>query len=44
MLIEMADNMCRTYFGAHSVERPVLAAFGGTDAPFRHLGERSTRR
>jgi hypothetical protein len=43
MLIEMADNMCSTYFGGHSVERPVLAAFGGTDAPFRHLGERSTR-
>ena len=44
MLIEMADNMCRTYFGAQTVERPVLAAFGGTDAPFRHLGERSNRR
>jgi hypothetical protein len=43
MLIEMADNMCRTYFGAQSVERPVLAAFGATDAPFRHLGERTTR-
>jgi hypothetical protein len=43
MLIEMADNMCRTYFGAQSVERPVLAAFGITDGPFRHLGERLTR-
>jgi hypothetical protein len=43
MLIEMADNMCRTYFGAQSVERPVLAAFGSTEAPFRHLGERATR-
>ena len=44
MLIEMADNMCRTYFGAQSIERPTLAAFGSTDAPFRHLGERATRR
>jgi hypothetical protein len=43
MLIDMADNMCRTYFGAQSVERPVLAAFAGTDAPFRHLDERTTR-
>lgn len=43
MLIEMADNMCRTYFGAQSIERPVLAAFGGTESPFRHLGERATR-
>lgn len=43
MLIEMADNICRTYFGAQSLERPAYAAFGGTDAPFRHLGERSTR-
>jgi hypothetical protein len=43
MLIDMADNMCRTYFGAQSLERPAFAAFGNTDAPFRHLGERSTR-
>jgi hypothetical protein len=43
MLIEMADNMCRTYFGAQSLQRPVFAAFGNTNAPFRHLGERSTR-
>ena len=44
MLIEMADNMCRTYFGAQTIERPTFAAFGGTEAPFRHLGERSNRR
>lgn len=43
MLVEMADNMCRTYFGAQSIERPVYAAFGATDAPFRHLSERSNR-
>ncbi|WP_426343933.1 hypothetical protein ACN9MU_00030 [Pseudoduganella sp. R-32] len=43
MLIEVADNMCRTYFGAQSIERPALAAFGATDAPFRHLAERATR-
>ena len=43
MLIEMADNMCRTYFGAQSLERPAFSAFGSTDAPFRHLSERSTR-
>ncbi len=44
MLIEMADNMCQTYFGAQTIERPAYAAFGATDAPFRHLGERSNRR
>jgi hypothetical protein len=44
MLIEMADNMCRTYFGAQTIERPAYAAFGATDAPFRQLGERSNRR
>ena len=44
MLIEVADNMCRTYFGAQSLEKPAFAAFGVTDAPFRHLGERSNRR
>jgi hypothetical protein len=43
MLIEMADNMCRTYFGAQSLERPATAAFGNAEAPFRHLSERSTR-
>lgn len=43
MLIEVADNMCRTYFGAQSIEQPALAAFGATEAPFRHLGERTTR-
>lgn len=44
MLIEMADTMCRTYFGAQTVERPAFAAFANTDAPFRHLNERTTRR
>ena len=43
MLIEVADNLCRGYFGAQTLERPTLAAFGNTDSPFRHLGERSTR-
>lgn len=44
MLIEMADNMCRTYFGAQTVERPAFAAFANTESPFRHLNERTTRR
>jgi hypothetical protein len=44
MLIEMADNMCRTYFGAQTLERPVLASFAEAEAPYRHLDERSTRR
>ena len=43
MLIEIADSLCRGYFGAQTLERPTFAAFGNTDAPFRHLGERSTR-
>ena len=43
MLIEMADRMCRTYFGAQSLETPAYAAFGDAEAPFRHLGERSNR-
>jgi hypothetical protein len=44
MLIEMADNMCRTYFGAQTVDHPAFAAFANTDSPFRHLNERATRR
>lgn len=44
MLIEMADTMCRTYFGAQTVERPAYAAFANANAPFRHLNERTTRR
>ncbi len=44
MLIEMADNMCRTYFGAQTIERPAFAAFANTESPFRHLNERATRR
>lgn len=43
MLIEVADTLCRGYFSAQTLERPAFAAFGNTDAPFRHLGERSTR-
>jgi hypothetical protein len=44
MLIEMADHMCRTYFGAQTIERPAFAAFANTESPFRHLNERATRR
>jgi len=43
MLIEVADTLCRGYFGAQTPERPTFAAFGNTDSPFRHFGERSTR-
>jgi len=44
MLIEMADNFCRTYFSSQTLERPAYAAFAAADAPYRHLEERATRR
>lgn len=43
MLIEMADQMCRAYFGAETLERPTITAFAQGGEPFRHLSERSTR-
>lgn len=43
MLIDMADNLCRTYFGAETLNRPTQAAFASQSEPFRYLNERATR-
>lgn len=43
MLIDMADGVCGTYFGAETLNRPTLAAFSHVGQPYRYLEERATR-
>lgn len=43
MLIDMADGICGTYFGAETLTRPTSAALSNTGQPYRYLDERSTR-
>lgn len=43
MLIDMADGICGTYFGAETLNRPSLTALSNTGQPFRYLDERATR-
>jgi hypothetical protein len=43
MLIDMADGICTTYFGAETLNRPTQAAFGTVGQPYRYLDERVTR-
>lgn len=43
MLIDMADGLCRTYFGAETLNRPTQAALSTVGQPYRYLEERSTR-
>jgi hypothetical protein len=43
MLIDMADGICTTYFGAETLNRPTQAAFSNTGQPYRYLEERATR-
>lgn len=43
MLIDMADGLCRTYFGAETLNRPTQTAFAEIGQPYRYLDERSTR-
>lgn len=44
MLIDMADGLCRTYFGADTLNRPIQSAFAQSGEPYRYLDERVTRR
>jgi hypothetical protein len=43
MLIDMADGICTTYFGAETLNRPTQAAFSSVGQPYRYLDERVTR-
>lgn len=43
MLIDMADGICGTYFGAETLNRPSITALSDTGQPFRYLDERATR-
>ncbi|MBV8593227.1 MAG: hypothetical protein JOZ27_02880 [Caulobacteraceae bacterium] len=43
MLIDMADGVCGTYFGAETLNRPSLTALSNTGQPYRYLDERATR-
>ncbi|HJT20632.1 MAG TPA: hypothetical protein VJ746_09185 [Nitrospira sp.] len=43
MLIDMADGICTTYFGAETLNRPTQAAFSNVGQPYRYLDERATR-
>jgi hypothetical protein len=43
LLIDMADGICRTYFGAETLNRPALTAFAQAGEPYRYLDERATR-
>ncbi len=44
MLIDLADTVCRTTFGADSFEATVQQAYVEAGTPFGYLGERDTRR
>ena len=43
MLVDMADGICTTYFGAETLNRPTQAAFSVVGQPYRYLDERVTR-
>ncbi|HVV51101.1 MAG TPA: hypothetical protein VHO06_15640 [Polyangia bacterium] len=43
MLIDMADGICTTYFGAETLNRPTQAALSNIGQPYRYLDERTTR-
>lgn len=43
MLIDLADQVCRTIFGAAEFETQIQQAYVQAGAPFRYLGERQTR-
>ena len=43
MLIDMADGICGTYFGAETLTRPSTTALSNAGQPYRYLDERSTR-
>lgn len=43
MLIDLADTVCRTTFGADSFMSSVQMAYADAGQPFRYFGERETR-
>jgi hypothetical protein len=43
LLIDLADTVCRTTFGAGSFTALVRMAYANAGQPFRYLGERETR-
>ena len=44
MLIDLADRLCQSSFGADTFMSSARAAYSEADEPFRYLAERSTRR
>ncbi len=44
MLIDLADNICRTTFGADSFNSTTQLAYSEADAPYQYMTERQTRR
>lgn len=43
LLIDLADTVCRTTFGADNFTSAVRMAYANAGQPFRYLGERETR-
>ena len=43
MLVDMADGICGTYFGAETLNRPTQFALANAGQPYRYLDERATR-
>jgi hypothetical protein len=43
LLIDLADTVCRTTFGADNFTQSVRMAYANAGQPFRYLGERETR-
>lgn len=43
MMIDLADTVCRTTFGADTLLPSVQMAYTSAGQPFRYLGERDTR-
>jgi hypothetical protein len=43
MLIDMADGICTTYFGAETLNRPTQSALSLVGQPYRYLDEHTTR-
>jgi hypothetical protein len=43
MLIDMADGICRTYFGAETLNKPVQYVLAQSGEAYRYLDERVTR-
>jgi hypothetical protein len=43
LLIDLADTVCSTTFGADTFTSSVRMAYANAGQPFRYLGERETR-